>query len=227
MATPVIIKTSVKGDKPVNQDAIRTYEDSNLVILALADGLGSSRHSEVGSSLICRSIVREVKKAYNDHRGLSPVDVLKYWYSFVTNRGYSPIDCQTTSSFVIINKDKKKVTTGAIGDSRIIIRIDGKLIESEGEKDFLNETDCIGGCHIPVYETSSFTYTDALEVVIASDGICDEIECGAEGAFIDYLEEKYRPISSCQRNRALNREVKSVFGNRNNDDKSIIALWTV
>lgn len=219
------IKTSVKGDKPVNQDAILTYEDDALIVLALADGLGSATHSEKGSLAICRSIIENVKIARRTSSPLSGTNILNYWDTKLKVKGFNPQDCMTTSSFAVINKQTKNVTTAQIGDSQIYLIVDGKLIYTTKEKDFSNVTECLNPSKVVKYDLNSVHFENSIRVLIASDGICDELEPNAIPEMADYLIERYSSMPTKKRNLALSGEIRRSFSKRNADDKSIIFLW--
>lgn len=219
------IKTSIRGDKPVNQDAILTYENDALIVLALADGLGSAIHSDRGSNAICRSVITNVKIANRTSSPLSGTNILNYWDTSLRVRGFNPQDCLTTSSFVVINKQTKKVTAAQIGDSQIYLVLDGKLIYNATDKDFANITECLKPGIAVKYDVNSFHFEKSIRVLITSDGICDELEPNAISDMTDYLIGRYSSIPQRKRNLALSVEIRRSFSKRNSDDKSIIFLW--
>lgn len=219
------IKTSIKGDKPVNQDAILTYEDDTLIVLALADGLGSAPCSDEGSKAICRSVVKNVRMSILTSSPLSGTNIVNYWDAMLRMKGLNPQDCLTTSSFVLINKKDKKVTAAQIGDSQIYLIPDGRFIDNAKEKDFANITECIGPGNSVKYSVTGHHFEDSIRVLIASDGICDELEPNTIPAMTDYLAERYSAMPKGKRNLALSGEVRRSFYKRNSDDKSMIFLW--
>jgi len=219
------IKTSIKGDKSVNQDAILTYEDATLVVLALADGLGSAPCSEKGSRTICRSIVSAVRKSILTSAPLSGTNIVDYWEAQLRMKGFNPQDCLTTSSFVLINKKNKKVTAAQIGDSQIYLILDGIFIDNTKEKDFANITECVGSSNGVKYSITSHFFENTIRTLIASDGICDELEPNSIPLMADYLVKRYSAIPKRRRNLALSGEVRRSFSKRNSDDKSMIFLW--
>ena len=219
------IKTSIKGDKPVNQDAILTYEDGTLIVLALADGLGSMPYSDKGSLTICRSVVKNVKKSIQTSSPLSGTDILNYWDASLRMKGFALQDCLTTSSFVLINKREKKVTVAQIGDSQIYLILDGKFIDNSKEKEFANITECVGLGNGVKYSVCGLHFEKSIRVLIASDGICDELEPNIIPGLADYLVERYSTIAKEKRNLVLSGEVRRSFSKRNSDDKSMIFLW--
>lgn len=219
------IKTSIRGDKPVNQDAILTYEDDALIVLALADGLGSVPYSDRGSHAICRSVIKNVRLSISTSSPLSGTNIVNYWDTLLRKKGLNPHDCLTTSSFVLINKKDKKVTAAQIGDSQTYLIPDGKLIYNMKEKDFANITECVGSCNGAKYNVNVLRFEKSIRVLIASDGICDELEPNIITEMADYLVERYSAIPKERRNLILSGEVRRSFSKLNSDDKSMIFLW--
>lgn len=220
-----VIKTSIKGDKPINQDAVLFYENDVLIVLALADGLGSAPHSAQGSLAICRTVIKNVKRAMRFSKPLSVAKIKADWRTSLQKKGLKPSECLTTSSFVIINKREKKVTTAQIGDSQIHIITDDVTKESLAQKDFANITDCIGDQKDVHYNTNTLFYNKSIRVLITSDGICDELESGKIPIVFANLVNCYSSIPQRNRNAALSREVRNSFSKLNSDDKSMIFLW--
>ena len=225
MSAFLSIKTSIKGDKPVNQDAILTYEDDVLIVLALADGLGSVPYSDKGSKAICRSVIKNVRMSILTSSFLSGTNILNYWDALLRMKGFKPQDCLTTSSFVLINKKDKKVTAAQIGDSQIYLIMDGRFIYSMKERDFANITECVGPSNGVKYNVTGYHFENSIRVLMASDGICDELEPNTIPAMTDYLAERYSAISDARRNLVFSGEVRRSFSKRNSDDKSMIFLW--
>ena len=220
------IKTSIRGDKPVNQDAILTYEDDALIVLTLADGLGSVPKSDLGSKAICQSVIQNVKLSTRTSSPLSGANIVNYWDTSLRMKGYNPQECLTTSSFVLVNKKEKRVTAAQIGDSQIYLIPDGIYEESSTEKDFANVTECIGVGQSAKYCIRSVRFDNCIRVLIASDGICDELEPNAIPELAEYLVNRYSAIPEKKRNLALSGEVRRSFSRRNSDDKSMIFLWS-
>jgi serine/threonine protein phosphatase PrpC len=97
---------------------------------------------------------------------------------------------------------------------------------SISNKDFLNETDCLGGRKNQKYELTSHQYNNNLEFLIASDGFGDELISDKMDLLFDYFKTKYGKISRKNRNHELKKEIKQFLNEKNNDDKSVIFVWT-
>jgi serine/threonine protein phosphatase PrpC len=220
-----LIRTSIKGDKTVNQDAIRFLEDGDLLVLCLADGVGSAPMSREGARAACKAVTDMVRKSQRASTPLSSTDILRRWKLILDKKGLDAADCQTTSSFVIVNRGARRISTGHVGDCRIAVKTDGRFFDIHEEKDFLNETDALGGRKPQAYRMSNMDYHDDFAVMIASDGIGDELEESTLPMLLDYFKDTYSRIPARERNYRLSLEVRCALGHKNGDDKSIICLW--
>lgn len=220
-----VIKTSIKGKKAVNQDAVRFYSDGPVSVFCVADGLGSAMESGYGSRMACRAVVDSVKMARKYNLSLSSKSIVDRWLSMVSKRGFSPRDCMTTCSFVIVNQQNCKVTIGKIGDSAVFAIIDGIMVSERESKDFLNETEALGDGCLRQFVTNSFNYADSFRILLASDGICDELDNESIPSLLEYLRDNYSSVQKRLRNRRFYNEIRSTIGNKNYDDKSIIFAW--
>ena len=220
-----VIKTSIKGRKPINQDSVRVYSDVAVSVLCIADGLGSAIKSSIGSRLVCRAVVDCVRKSLESQFPLSTKAIVQRWHFLVSKTGMSPRDCMTTCSFVIVNQHSKKVTIGRIGDSAIYVEIDGVVMSGKEQKDFLNETEALGDGNSIPFSTESWSYCDSVRVLLATDGICDELDDSSISSLMEYLATRYNCVSLKSRNHKFSHEIRSAFGNKNYDDKSIVFAW--
>ena len=93
------------------------------------------------------------------------------------------------------------------------------------EKDFANLTECIGGEPHSRYNIYNYTFKDSIRVLIASDGICDELEIDSLTEMLEYLTGKYEDIAQRRRNQKFAGEIRRTFAGLNADDKSILLLW--
>lgn len=217
-----IIKTSLRGAKPVNQDAIRVYSDGALIGLCVADGLGSSPHSEVGSRLACQSFMDCVRKSRKHGLPLVFSDISNKWKALVTNKGFSTDECLTTCSFVLVDTVTNRILEAHVGDSGTILCIDGTVCDLREEKDFLNETQPLGRAP---FKVSRWKYEKDFCILMASDGISDELDTEKLPELLDYFREKYETIASNRRNILFSSEIRGSLSKKNNDDKSVICVW--
>lgn len=218
----------IKSDGVPNQDSILIYEDNKLLITTVSDGLGSSINSLEGAQLACKVVVDYFRE---DDRSISPAFLSKTipqeWKKLISERAGDRRDYRTTNSFVIILKHEKKIIIGRLGDVLVAIRVDGLFIPiSSFEKEFINETECLGSNGNPEYEILLHDFQKSFEFLIASDGIGDELVNDKVELLFDYLKTKYASIKNNERNDLLIKEILQTLTDKNNDDKSLVFAWS-
>lgn len=209
------------------QDYVMVEESENYLIAAIADGLGSKVSSQRGSNLICQLIIDFFKKEDSDRFASDFTDrIIEEWYLFLSGKGVSSSDCQTTSSFLFFDKQNSRILMGSIGDSPIFYRQNKEEVETlSHSKEFLNETECIGGRSHPHYKLKELSFDKQFNCLIATDGFADEIMVGKEEGLFDYLESKYTKIRISERDTMLKRELISSIKGLNPDDKTLFYCW--
>ena len=218
---------SPKGDHPY-QDFIKVSETERYLLAALADGLGSSKHSAKGASLICDVLSDLFSKFYFGNSSVREIlhNAIGEWYKRLEKKEVNPKDYLTTSSFIFIDKNSHKATFGFIGDSLIAFRKGASpIITLSEEKDFLNETNCIGTSKHPQYNITEIDIDSSLDFIIASDGFGDELIAEKIGQLFNYLIGKYSRTKPQKRNRDFKIELSSTMRDKNSDDKSVIFGW--
>ena len=209
------------------QDYVMVEESEKYLIAAIADGLGSKVSSQRGSNLICQLIIDFFKKEDSDRFASDFTDsIIEEWYLFLSGKGVSSSDCQTTSSFLFFDKQTSRILMGSIGDSPIFYRQNKEEVEAlSHSKDFLNETECIGGRSHPHYKLKELSFDKQFDCLIATDGFADEILEGKEEGLFDYLESKYTKLRVSERDTMLKRELISSIKGLNPDDKTLFCCW--
>ena len=223
------IHASCMGTAPdhLYQDFVMVQDSVDYLIAAIADGLGSKNSSQRGSNLICQLIIDFFKKAEVDKFAPNYTDsIIEEWYNIISGKNISTIDCQTTSSFLYFDKRLSRILIGTIGDSPIYYRQNkGEVVSFTHTKDFLNETESIGGITHPCYILKEFEFDEQFDCLIATDGFADEILEGKEEDLLDYLKNKYKKIRVKERDAMLKRELISSIKGLNPDDKTIFYCW--
>lgn len=226
-----VISASCKGRSKghIYQDHLRVFESETCLLAIVADGLGSAVSSSRGSDLICQ-IISEFASSI-DWRVHDIPEILNTsvseWYRRLEVKGVSARDCCTTCSAIIINKPRCIAYLCQIGDSPIFYRIDEEnVIILSSEKEFLNETDCIGPSTHQSFSVIEKRFSKRIDFLIATDGFGDEVVPDAADSLFDYFKAKYSKIREKKRNSALKNELKETMQDKNNDDKSIIFGWT-
>lgn len=225
-----VIYASCKGQKEdyPYQDYIKVVETDDYLLAALADGLGSSKQSSRGACLIC-DVLADLFSKYDRETssvGIVFQDAVEEWYKRLAQKDVNSKECLTTSSVLFVDKIGGEATFGHIGDSLIAFRKGEEPIQSlSEEKDFLNETDCIGTSKHPQYAIEEVKIDSSLDFIIASDGFGDELIVEKMDQLFNYFIVKYSGIKSDKRNKTLKLELSSTMQNKNNDDKSVIFGW--
>lgn len=226
-----IISASCKGrpNGHIYQDHLRVFESETCLMAVVADGLGSVASSSRGSELICQilsRIVSNIDWRIHDIPGILNISVSE-WYRRLEAKGVHPRDCCTTCSAIIVNKSDSVVYFCQIGDSPILYRIDDGMVNALSvEKEFLNETDCLGPSARPSFSIIEKHFCNGIDFLVATDGFGDEIIPEAADSLFDYFKAKYSKIKEKKRNSLLKIELVETMQDKNNDDKSIIFGWT-
>lgn len=225
-----IIYASCKGQKEDHpyQDFIKVSETDEYLLATLADGLGSSKQSSRGACLIC-DVLADLFSRFN--REVSSVtdvlqEAIEEWYKRLEQKEVNHKECLTTSSVLFVDKHSHRATFAHIGDSLIAFRKGEESVQAlSEEKDFLNETNCIGTSKHPQYEIVEVEINTTLDFIIASDGFGDELIVDKMDQLFNYFIVKYSRTKPEKRNKALKIELSSTMKDKNNDDKSVIFGW--
>lgn len=226
-----VIHATCKGnaENHIYQDYIKFVDGDSCLMAIVADGLGSASKSSVGSELICRLISKWADSIdWNVHniREVLNTSVIE-WYRILEYKGVEAKLCCTTCSVVAVNKLAKHAYLCQIGDSPIFFRKDNEKTQLiDFEKDFLNETECIGTTKKPTFNVSEVDYEDSFDFLVATDGFGDDVNLEMSDQLFDYFITKYRKIRLKKRNVILKKELISAMVDKNNDDKSLIFGWT-
>ena len=62
--------------------------------------------------------------------------------------------------------------------------------------------------------------------MIATDGIADELQIEKIETLHDYFKNKFQNIEESKRNNALKCDLEEFLIEKNNDDKSMIFIWS-
>jgi len=226
-----VIRASIRGDKEEgipNQDYIDVFENDDLLIVTVSDGLGSSKKALDGAKIACKAVIDEIQ----NFQGLSDVQLLDTsiktcWEKEIKQLADSYVDFRTTNSFVVVFKKEKKIIVGQLGDVLVSLRIDGlfRYLQSTS-KDFSNETDCLGSGSNEHFKLTIYQFGHSFDFLIATDGIADELQTEKIEAFHDYLKSKFQNIDLELRNQVLKDEIEEFINEKNNDDKSLIFTWS-
>lgn len=225
-----VISATCKGPQVehIYQDHLRVVETQTCLLAVVADGLGAVTSSARGSELICM-ILSEMAAivCWEVHDFPEMLNTaVSEWYRRLESKNIDPRNCCTTCSAVVINKLERIAYLCQIGDSPIFWRSDHKKMETMcTEKDFLNETICLGTSQKPTFIVNTRKFEGAFDFMVASDGFGDEVIPEIADAMFDYFINKYKKVRPKHRNSALKQELLTTIQKINNDDKSLIFGW--
>ncbi|MBO5352968.1 MAG: protein phosphatase 2C domain-containing protein [Lachnospiraceae bacterium] len=178
-----------KSNSP-NQDAYSVKRYKFGTILVVSDGLGSKKHSDLGSKAVGKAVDSAVRiwngYAEKDIRLLLPL-IVSIWNMEIYP--YPAKDCGATCLFAVAANDGH-VYLGQLGDGSIYISLDNELrLVKEKEEDFTNLTVCMGGFS----SYSDWTLKDInvgnrpFGIVMMTDGVSETMIDEKKEAFINLL----------------------------------------
>jgi len=222
--------SSVLGvNKEINQDNCEVTETKQYLVLSVADGLGSSKYSHIGSLYS----VKATKKAIIEWRKLRNRDtnillqlINFYWNLYIRDINYKKDDCQSTCLFVYIDKYTKEVIIGQLGDGMIYFKSDDILYLSENLDDF-NYTKSLGKS-INISDWNIFyskINLNNFKCILATDGVSDDIVASKEEEFLDTLIFKMADKNLKSRNYVIKDILQNWLTKFHNDDKTICIAW--
>ncbi|PJE46492.1 MAG: hypothetical protein CUR34_07595 [Sediminibacterium sp.] len=226
-----IIQASIHGDKQEgipNQDYIGVFENEEFLITTVSDGLGSSKNSLEGALIACKVVIDEIQNfELSSELQFLNNKIKKKWEKEIESLSNNVSDFRTTNSFIAVFKKEKKIIVGQIGDVLVSIRMDGlfRYLESTN-KDFSNETVCLGSGRDENFKIALFEFGYTFDFLIATDGIADELQTEKIETLHDYFKVKFQNIEESRRNDVLQLELEEFLNKKNNDDKSMLFIWS-
>lgn len=167
----VSIKGSYHG---INQDSYRIHKFDKGFIVALSDGLGSKKYSQIGSKAICDSAIEIAEESKEQLLEIKPEDyvlgVHKRWLSKL--EAYDLSECYATMLVFLIYAGR--VFAIRLGDGFIGVWSDNTVdvLFDRKEDYFANETDCLTeNLMIDKLEIHEFEVSEFNGGVMCSDGV--------------------------------------------------------
>jgi serine/threonine protein phosphatase PrpC len=206
-----------------NQDAFAVSRIKGAFVMAVSDGLGSRDKSEIGSHAAVESVImasRMVKADTDAHDIIRLVHAI--WRTKL--KGFTARDCACTCLFCILF-DGGRIFAAALGDGMIAIKNgENQYILELRDKDFANSTNALDYCKLTDWRSIDEQVLGEIKVMLATDGVSDDIEEGCIFSFTDSLLEKIDGSDRTQRERnnyivkLLHRWTRPF----SNDDKTLL-----
>jgi serine/threonine protein phosphatase PrpC len=210
-----------------NQDSWSITKCPNCRVIAVSDGLGSKKHSALGSKMACKAVMEAAKHYCNSKHFFDADNYTKEiyvnWLKLLQGNKIS--DCCATCLFAVKYKDK--IVVGQLGDGIIaaIFQDSSKnfiLIDLK-EESFSNITNCLNEkFEGSLWKTRVFDAKDCCAIVLYTDGISEDILPNMQIDFAREFYLEYRSYGKNKRKREIKKMLKNWHGST--DDKTIACL---
>lgn len=231
----VVYGASVRGprnrrERRGNQDAWLGTHGPFGHLVVVCDGLGSRARSARGARAACAAVLRAVRHwpgAATSADVLYLVRLVEILWRLELATD-DATKCATTCCFVLREPDGHLVGAG-LGDGLALVRPQDGAIEQLGGRPagaFADETVALGTPHRvsdwwtvvmpPVAGTRS--------VVLATDGVADDLDPGKLEGFVDWLVDDIGPLPGPQRWRRLCSELRGWPVPHHVDDKTVAVV---
>lgn len=180
-----------------NQDAISSFCIDDDFVIAVADGVGSCRKAEMGSTAAveaCVTIFKDlISQKVSFESTIMAKAIIAQWKAILI--GVEIDECCTTLKAVFKMGNTLKVVS--IGDGFVAVSSNGiKLLSPAEDSTFTNETNClnsrteeadfwIGDFHLDLYMPYA--------IVCCTDGIANGLVAGSELDFVEEIEKRSIP----------------------------------
>ena len=218
-----------REDNRPNQDAWVQASGRFGNLIAVCDGLGSRSNSRLGARAACKAVCN----AARHWPGLAIVNDPKHVIRLIEilwrlELGSNTVgDCATTCTLALREPDGQMLLAG-LGDSVAICRFQDGRIEMKGgrpDSSFGSETLALGMPHqISDWWTHTIAPADGRAILLASDGVSDDLTFERIGGFVDWLLTQFGGLPAPERSRALRSTLQKWPVPNHTDDKTIAIL---
>lgn len=208
---------SVIGDHNINQDSYRFRITNEDIRVAIADGLGSSKYSHIGSDIatkiatqshVCSEMEGEFSNIYRE------------WVKEIQSEYV--IDFDTTLKFSCVRGGTVRFYN--VGDGVCFISTDGKQYMFTTDDEFLNETDSL--CSYTTNNSNYFTelyFRKNVLVIMYTDGIDQFMDAQKLGDFGQELKKMYSNKEDIK--ASLYDWIQTWKDKNYYDDKTMVVLY--
>jgi serine/threonine protein phosphatase PrpC len=193
-------------------------------LVVVSDGVGSKIHARHGARKVCVATLRAVRAWHKG--GTRSIDDLigriePLWLEEIAPLQRS--DCAATCLLALAHADGMAYVA-ALGDGMAAVRTRGVVerVEHPRGSGFSNETQVLGGGG--VWAKRCFESSKVDMVVLASDGVSDDLRPDRLSDFVAWLKDEFASLQPVTRYRALRRELTEWPTPRHLDDKTIAVL---
>jgi len=212
-----------------NQDAWISRHYCWGDVIAISDGLGSHRHSEVGARAACRSVI-ETAKAFHRNPDARIEDLLRLVHAnwLLRIAPLEPQECSATCLFAI--HVGSKCFIAQLGDGLIAVCAEIKeetiLITDNKLDSFSNVTDSLSNeFRLDQWQYRVISAESCQAIVLCSDGISDDIFPEMQADFANELYRSYQKSSHQEQSEHLISWMTNWPVPGHTDDKTVVCLF--
>lgn len=216
-----------------NQDAwtagqFRTADRTGVQYLAVCDGLGSRPQAREGARAATRA-ARLAIRHWGSAAQASPGQLVRLvellWRLEVSP--YDPQTCATTCLLAAVQTtgDCSRITVATLGDGLAAYCENGAVTTVGGRGDgYANQTVALGTPHhMDAWTTRTWETGASFSLMLATDGVADDLQPAALPAFVNWLERVGRRAPRA-RGPTLRRALERWPVPGHSDDKTIAVL---
>ena len=211
----------------LNQDAWRGGRLHSGAAIAVCDGLGSRPHARRGAREACRAVLSAVRQWSAVHA--APIEVLlrlihATWSLRV--HPYAEADCATTCLFAVAGSDGR-LHVAQLGDGlSLVMDSKGLRTTTRAADDFVNETTGLGiARQLSEWDTFECDQSAETAVLLATDGIADDLDGTRLGEFVHFVRATYCPLAPAERWQRVAKDLRNWPTPYHRDDKTLAFLW--
>ena len=208
-----------------NQDAVRVYRSEYGTTLVVADGLGSHRYSQIGSSAIVKSVTDAF---FLFESGKIPVnEITATAFSLFRKRVPESKNTQASTTCIFAHiSNTNGLFVGQVGDGACYIRINDSFTTLKGKEcEFanlvvpLNASQETAKWHTRHFKTNVDT---RISIMLATDGVSNDIIPEKEESCLEYYCSKLMNMTRIKRNMYVRKVLKQWDVPGSVDDKTMI-----
>lgn len=216
-----------------NQDAwttglFRTGDDTQVQYLAVCDGLGSRPQARDGARAAARA-ARLAVRHWGAASQATPGQLIRL-IELLWRLEVSPHDSQACATTCLVAAVQtrggcSRVTVAALGDGLAAYRENGTVTTVGGRGDgYANQTVALGTPHhMDAWATRTWETEASFSLMLATDGVADDLQPAALPAFLDWLDGLGRRAPRA-RGPTLRRALERWPVPGHSDDKTIAVL---
>lgn len=204
-----------------NQDDVGYCFEGDDFVVAVSDGVGSCKKSDIGSQCAVKVCIDLFKKIKSNNVSFTNEQIIEYiitsWYASLSGNCIDEC-CATLKSIIKIGNIAKIIS---IGDGFAAISSAGLSVISPIEYvDFTNETNCLSSfvsARDMWVNDFVIDFQKSYTAICCTDGISSGILQGKEKEFIDHIEKYSKACDLRMEIESLMREIS----NYSFDDKTV------